>query len=136
MDLNNSKIRKNVAENLKYYRKKYELSQANVSKTLGVDASSYRNWENERSVPGIATLNEIAKMYKISIYTLCGIENPNDEKQSISSNSQFNNNVYGEDKITNLDTFEKQIVMQLRRLTKEDQRKVGECITELLKNNE
>ena len=136
MDLKNSKIKKNIAENLKYFRKKYELTQKNVSDTLGVDAASYRNWENERSMPGIATLYEIAKMYKTSVYFLCGIEENEYNTSVLAAPNDYNKNVYGESKITDLDTYEKQLIMQIRRLTKEDQRKVGECISELLKNNE
>ena len=136
MDLKNSKIKKNIAENLKFFRKKYELTQKNVSDTLGVDAASYRNWENERSMPGIATLYEIAKMYKTSIYFLCGIEEDVSKGNQVAAPNDYNKKVYGESKITDLDTYEKQLIMQIRRLTKEDQRKVGECISELLKNNE
>ena len=136
MDLDNSQVRKNIAQNLKKLRNEYEITQKNVSDVLGIDASSYRNWENERSTPSISALYELAKIFKVSVNDICGIEDKGNGKINVAKSNDFNKNIYGESRITDLDTYEKQLVMQLRRLTNEDKRKVGDCIMELLKNNE
>lgn len=136
METKNNQIRNTIAENLKYLREKYELTQKNVSDTLGVDAASYRNWENARSTPSISMLYEIAKIYKITINQLCGFEIESEDGLKVASPNNYNKSIYGESKITDLDTYEKQFVMQIRRLTNEDKRKVGECITSLLKDNQ
>lgn len=136
MDLKNSQIKANIAENLKNLRGIYGLTQKNVSDVLGIDAASYRNWENARSTPNVPMLYEIAKIFKTTINDICGISISDEGTYSIQSPNEYNKNLYGEKKITDLDTYEKQLVMQLRRLTNEDKRKVGQCITELLKNSE
>lgn len=135
MDISSAQLKKNIAQNLKSLREAYELTQKNIADTLGIDAASYRNWENERSVPNISMLFEIAKVYKISIHQLCGIE-VTDGANMLMSSGDFNKSIYGENKITDLDVYEKQLIMQIRRLTNEDKRKVGECINELLNNEE
>jgi len=136
LDLKNSQIKANIAENLKNLRGIYGLTQKNVSDVLGIDAASYRNWENARSTPNVPMLYEIAKIFKTTINDICGISISDEGTYSIQSPNEYNKNLYGEKKITDLDTYEKQLVMQLRRLTNEDKRKVGQCITELLKNSE
>ena len=136
MELNNRQIKSNIAKNLKNLRKEYGLTQKNVSDVLGVDSASYRNWENERSVPSIIILHEIAKIYKTSINYICGISVDNDGILTLASPNEFNKKLYGENKITDLDIYEKQLIMQVRRLTNDDKRKVAECIIELLEENE
>ncbi len=134
MDIDNSQVRKNIANNLKNLRKEYEMTQKNVSDVLGIDASSYRNWENERSVPSISALYELSKIFKVSVNDICGIEDEGKGKIYVAKDNDYNKKMYGESKITELDTYEKQLVMQIRRLTNEDKRKVGKCISDLLKN--
>jgi len=136
LDISNAQIKENIAQNLKNLRETYNLTQKNVSDTLGIDAASYRNWENKRSVPSVSALFEIAKIYKISINQLCGIEVNGGGSYLLMSPNQFNKDIYGENKITDLDAYEKQLIMKIRRLTNDDKRKVGECINELLKTEE
>lgn len=136
MDIKNSQIKSNIAENLKRLRNIYGLTQKNVSDVLGVDAASYRNWENARSTPSVSMLYEIAKVFKTSINDICGVEVVDEGAYVLRSPNDYNRNLYGEKSITDLDNYEKQLVMQIRRLTNEDKRKVGQCITELLKDNE
>ena len=132
MDLNNKELRENIAENLKALRECYDLKQKPVAQALGIDPATYRNWESGRSVPNISTLYEIAKMYKISINRLCGVEVNEDYSLSLASPNEFNKNIYAESKITDLEISERQMIMQIRRLTNNDKQKVAKCITELL----
>lgn len=124
----------NIAVNLRNLRNSYGIKQIDVSNALGVNPTSYRNWENARAMPSLQTLCEIAKMFKVSINTLCGIEVNNEGSYTVSSPNDYNKKMYGESKITDLDVYEKQLIMQIRRLTNDDKRKVGQCISELLKN--
>ena len=134
LDIQSAQIKSNIAENLKYLRKTYELTQQNVSDVLGIDCASYRNWENKRSIPSVGMLYEIAKMYKVSVNQLCSVEEE-EGNLSVSSSKEFNKNTYGENKITELDLYEKQLIMQMRRLTNEDKRKVGKYVSDILSNN-
>ncbi|MBR2100351.1 MAG: helix-turn-helix transcriptional regulator [Eubacterium sp.] len=136
MDINNSQIRTNIAHNLKELRGIYGLTQKNVSDVLGVDAASYRNWENARSTPSISMLYEIAKVFKTTLNDICGVELEGKSSYVLKSPDEYNKSLYSEKSITDLDTYEKQLVMQIRRLTNDDKRKVGECIKELLKDSE
>ncbi len=136
MDINNSQIRTNIAHNLKELRGIYGLTQKNVSDVLGVDAASYRNWENARSTPSISMLYEIAKVFKTTLNDICGVELEGKSSYVLKSPDEYNKGLYSEKSITDLDTYEKQLVMQIRRLTNDDKRKVGECIKELLKDSE
>ena len=136
MDIDNSQVRKNIAANLKKLREQYEMTQKNVADVLCIDASSYRNWENERSVPSITALYELSKIFRVSVNEICGIDDDKKGKIYVAHENEFNKKIYGESKITDLDIFEKQLVMQIRRLTNEDKRKVGKCISDLLKDNE
>jgi transcriptional regulator with XRE-family HTH domain len=136
LDINNSQIRTNIAHNLKELRGIYGLTQKNVSDVLGVDAASYRNWENARSTPSISMLYEIAKVFKTTLNDICGVELEGKSSYVLKSPDEYNKSLYSEKSITDLDTYEKQLVMQIRRLTNDDKRKVGECIKELLKDSE
>ena len=135
LDIQSAQIKSNIAENLKHLRKTYKLTQQNVSDVLGIDCASYRNWENERSIPSVAMLYEIAKIYKVSINELCGIET-DETNLSVASTNDFNKKVYGESRITELDAYEKQLIMQMRRLTNEDKRKVGKYINDIINNDD
>ena len=126
----------NIASNLKKLRKSYDVSQAEVANALGIKPASYRNWENARAMPSISMLCELAKMFKVTINTICGIEMNTEGSYTVSSPNDYNKSIYGESKITELDAYEKQLIMQIRRLTNDDKRKVGECIKDLLKDSE
>lgn len=137
LDISKAQIKANIAQNLKACRELYGLKQKHISEMLGIDSSTYRSWETGRATPNIATLNELAKMFKLSINELCGIDEKCENELAVASpEKNFNKTVYGENKITDLDIYEKQMIMQIRRLTNDDKRKVGECINELLKNAE
>ena len=136
MESYNSQIKENIANNLKKYREIYGLKQKDVSDVLGIDAASYRNWENARSTPKISMLYEIAKIFKTNVNELCGIEVVNESSYTLRSPNEYNKNIYAESKITELDLYEKQLIMRVRRLTNNDKRKVAQCISELLSENE
>ena len=81
--LSNDKISKNVkpmnfdimCQRLKEQRIKNELSQQNVSKTIGITQSHYATYENGRNIIPITRLIKIAKLYNVSIDYLIGKNN-------------------------------------------------------------
>ena len=81
-------------------------------------------------------LYEIAKVFKTTLNDICGVELEGKSSYVLKSPDEYNKSLYSEKSITDLDTYEKQLVMQIRRLTNDDKRKVGECIKELLKDSE
>ncbi len=81
--LSNDKISKNVkpmnfdimCQRLKEQRIKNELSQQNVSKTIGITQSHYATYENGHNIIPITRLIKIAKLYNVSIDYLIGKNN-------------------------------------------------------------
>lgn len=67
-------IRKNIARNILYYRKKLNLNQKELAGRLSVGNSAISNWEKELNSPDIDTLFEMCRVFDININEMCGIE--------------------------------------------------------------
>ena len=56
------------AKNLKYLREKNHMEQLDLAKELGrKSASSISEWEKGKYTPKLGVLNQIAKLFKVSI---------------------------------------------------------------------
>ena len=60
-------IRKNIRENLALRRKDANLTRENIADMLIVAPQTIGSWENGRSVPDIASLYALSKLYGISV---------------------------------------------------------------------
>ena len=58
---------KKFCENLKSYRKMYNMTQKQVADKLYVIESCYANWEQGRAEPSISMMRQICKLFDISI---------------------------------------------------------------------
>lgn len=66
-----------MKEKLKELRKNANLNQKEVCQAIGINLSSYKQYETNRANPDIDTLKRIANYYDVSLDYLCGRENKN-----------------------------------------------------------
>lgn len=59
-----------IAQNLKFLRQQYQLSQQQVSDALGIRRSTYAGYEGGRVEPDIAMLRSLSDYYRLSIDAL------------------------------------------------------------------
>lgn len=59
-----------VGENIRYFRKKANLTQEQLAKKMGVSAQMIYKWENGKSNPKIETVRKIASALDISSFEL------------------------------------------------------------------
>ena len=64
----------NLPFKLVEYRKSQKLSQEELAAQLGVSRQSVSKWEQGRSCPDIAILDEIADALGISLFELLGMD--------------------------------------------------------------
>ena len=69
-----TEIRKNIARNILYHRKKLGLTQKELAARLGVRNSAISNWEKEQNSPDIETLFSMCTLFGISVSEMYGIE--------------------------------------------------------------
>ena len=72
-------------------------------------------------------------MYNISLDTLMGnTAKSGDNRFSVLSGNKYNEDVYGDRYLSELQNNEKLIIMKYRQLNSEDKEKVGEFIEKIL----
>lgn len=128
-------IKLNIKNNIIALRKKCGLTQQEVAEALTVkDASTYRSWETGRSSPKPAMLLKIAQVYGVSIEGLMGTESPAPtvSKLKVASPSTYNEHIYGDNYLGELQNDEKLFVMKLRQLNMQDKARVGEFLESIL----
>lgn len=62
-----------IGNNLKSYRKKLQLTQAEMAEKIGIPRSTYANYENNTRVPDSETLNKMSEKLNVQIDYLLGI---------------------------------------------------------------
>lgn len=62
----------NIGESLKYFRKRNNFTQVELSKLLNVKQSTYCGYEKNTSEPDLEILFKLADLYIISLDLLCG----------------------------------------------------------------
>ena len=65
---------KKFCENLKSYRKMYNMTQKQVADKLYVIESCYANWEQGRTEPNISMLRQLGEIFNVSVDYLLGRE--------------------------------------------------------------
>lgn len=63
----------NISERLKNLRKKQKLSVVECANFIGVSQSTYRDWENGRSISGEPYI-KIANLFGVSLSELFGLK--------------------------------------------------------------
>lgn len=112
-------------KNLRKQRIKYNLTQDEVAKILGKDRSLIAKYESGKAVPPLDILRVLAKLYNISVDSLCSEAENKDETLVLNSDSLKNENlIYYSD----LTKAERDIIIKLRLLGED---KLNEIIESL-----
>ncbi len=72
--MNENKITNYITSNLKYIRKKLNLSQNKFAELLNVNQTTVARWEDENRKPSIDKSIEISVILNISLDALTGID--------------------------------------------------------------
>lgn len=64
----------NLGKRLRWFRKQFNYSQAELGKLLCVESKIVSNWEMDKTVPDIDSLKKMSKLYKVSVDQLIGLE--------------------------------------------------------------
>lgn len=64
--------KKILPQRLLYYREKYDLTQDEIAKQLGISQSTYANWERGFRAPRANEIAWIADIYQIPLDDLFG----------------------------------------------------------------
>lgn len=127
--MNYNETRVNIKDTLIKLRKAHNLSQEQISEILGIKRDTYASWEIGRSAPKYDTIIKLAKIYNVTCdYIITGQK---DTVLSVASPNRYNADVYGDEYVSELSSFEKAILLKLRILNLKDKQKVAEFIYEL-----
>lgn len=64
----------NIADKIKYLRDKYGITQTYLAKKLGISRSAVNSWEMGLSLPSLANIVEMKKIFNVSIDYILGAE--------------------------------------------------------------
>lgn len=65
-----------LTENLKTFRRKFNLTQSDVAEIINKDRTSIAKYESGAAQPPFSVLRLMAKLYDVTIDELCGIAPP------------------------------------------------------------
>ena len=113
-------------KNLRNLRKSHKLTQEDVAELIGKDRSLIAKYESGKAVPPLNILRSFAKLYNVSVDSLCGESDENGETLVFASDNKDDekNQVFYPD----LSDVERAIICRLR-LSDED--KVSEIYESL-----
>ncbi|MCQ2479619.1 MAG: helix-turn-helix domain-containing protein [Clostridia bacterium] len=114
-----------LSNNIKNLRKKHNLTQSQLAELIGKDRSLIAKYEKGIAIPPLDTLQQIAKLYNITVDTLCG--NIDSETAVLKSDATDNKIFYSD-----LSENERELILKIR-LAKED--KIDEIIGLLSDSN-
>ena len=125
-------IKKNVKRNIVRLRTANKLKMREVARAIGANENTYRIWEDpKRSCPKPHDIMNLAKIYNVSTDFIMGGDDNVSPESDIASRSKYNY-TSGESYLSELDSYEKLMIMSLRRLTLEDKAKLSEEVYKLL----
>lgn len=107
--------------NLKKYRKKAGLTQYELSNVIGVKRSAYAYYEIGKTEPSVAILKKLATIYRISVDELVKDGDNIQSEVNVSSPGPFPD---FDDKFYDLTDIEKQIVVKLRVMSRDERNKI------------
>lgn len=123
-----------LAEKLKYFRKKSNLTQQQVADALGIDRSAYSYYETNTSTPKLATVQNLARLYNTSVDLLLGNTGAVGEGEILNSPDRFEK-WYMDDRFNQLSDFEQAILLRIRLMSVEEKKKLVEYIENSISNS-
>lgn len=134
MEMNKQAINSIVSDNLIRLREMHGMSKKEVALALGVKPNTYRVWESVNGKNGVKNyyLVQLARIYNVSVDYLLQPHDDNAPAPVSTLAQPDNKSIYGDNNITELSDAERLYLMQLRRLSSSDRKKVNELIGNLL----
>ena len=73
-----------IGDNIKFYRKKNQLTQDDIAEACNVTRQAVSKWENGTGTPDIANLMAIAALFQISVDELLSNEKSEKKRGTMS----------------------------------------------------
>lgn len=125
-------VKRNLKVNLRQVRKTNEMTQAQVAELVGVERSTYTSWESGRSLPKPAQFIMLSKIFDVSFEFLTS--------PAMSKPLKVNNKVddphrvYGDSYISELNDYERTVILKMRMLNSKDRKAVTDFIDKFSSN--
>ena len=99
-------------KNLKSLRKSHKLTQEDVAGLIGKDRSLIAKYESGKAVPPLNILKSFAKLYNVSVDSLCG-ESPGSGESLVLADEK-NDSGKNQISFSDLTEAEKELILKLR----------------------
>lgn len=125
-------VKRNLKVNLRQVRKTNEMTQAQVAELVGVERSTYTSWESGRSLPKPAQFIMLSKIFDVSFEFLTSPA----MSKPLKANSKVDDphRVYGDSYISELNDYERTVILKMRMLNSKDRKAVTDFIDKLSSN--
>ena len=122
-------VKRNLKVNLRQVRKTNEMTQAQVAELVGVERSTYTSWESGRSLPKPAQFIMLSKIFDVSFEFLTSPAMSKPLK--VNSKVDDPHRVYGDSYISELNDYERTVILKMRMLNSKDRKAVTDFIDKL-----
>ncbi|MDD6603441.1 MAG: helix-turn-helix transcriptional regulator [Eubacteriales bacterium] len=127
-------LRDNLKTNLIFLRKGNKMTQQQVADLLGIERSTYTSWESGRSLPKPAQFIKLSKIFDVSFEFLT--QSPLERPLIVKAKEKpYDRKVYGDSYVSELNDYERTIVLQLRMMNASDKKNVEEYIQSIISNS-
>ena len=125
-------VKRNLKVNLRQVRKTNEMTQAQVAELVGVERSTYTSWESGRRLPKPAQFIMLSKIFDVSFEFLTSPAMSKPLK--VNSKVDDPHRVYGDSYISELNDYERTVILKMRMLNSKDRKAVTDFIDKLSSN--
>lgn len=73
-----------IGDNIKFYRKKNQLTQDDIAEACNVTRQAVSKWENGESLPTVDNLYALSRLLHTSVYDILIGEKERDDEPSLS----------------------------------------------------
>lgn len=87
--MNETLLKKTIAENIAYYRKEAGLTQSELSEKINYSDKSVSKWERAEGVPDIIVIAELAELFGITVNDLVGTQRKKNTRVKRTKNRAF-----------------------------------------------
>lgn len=87
--MNETLLKKTIAENIAYYRKEIGLTQSELSEKINYSDKSVSKWERAEGIPDVLVLTELADLFGVTLNDLVSTERKKNTKVKRVKNRAF-----------------------------------------------
>ncbi len=120
-----------LADNLRFLRKSFKLTQQEVADILGIDRSTYTFYEAGKSTPTKENMVKLCDIYNVTVGYLLGVEKNCPELKMANRSDNVVENLDGLKEISRNEKF---IIMAYRSLDSENKEKFIDMVKTALKD--